>query len=231
MYKRYNPDIILIACNTLSVIYDQTEFAQITKIPVVGIVDFGVDMIKEKLDSDSEGIAIIMGTPTTIGQNTHKEKLVAAGIAADRIFTQGCDMLESEIQSDPSSDMVKTMIEMYAMEAWDKAGEEAGGNIYVGLCCTHYSYAFDSFKEVFDNVTGKNVAVLDPNRSMSAFLIDSDYAGRYDSTVIATEVISRAVISDDAVESISRMIAPVSPSFADALENYIHDTTLFEIGE
>ena len=49
MEKHFVPDIILIACNTLSVLYDETNFAKETKTEVVGIVEFGVKIIQDEL--------------------------------------------------------------------------------------------------------------------------------------------------------------------------------------
>jgi glutamate racemase len=49
MEDKFSPDIILIACNTLSIVYPHTQFAQVSKTPVLGIVDFGVSMILSEL--------------------------------------------------------------------------------------------------------------------------------------------------------------------------------------
>src|SRR4030042_1402510 len=43
------PDLILIGCNTLSVIYPQTAFARKTEIPVLGIVEAGQTLMADCL--------------------------------------------------------------------------------------------------------------------------------------------------------------------------------------
>ena len=48
----YKVDIILIACNTLSVIYAETDFSKTCPIPVMSIVDFGVNIIAEKMHAN-----------------------------------------------------------------------------------------------------------------------------------------------------------------------------------
>ena len=69
----YRPDLIMIACNTLSALYDQTDFSRHTGIPVLGIIDFGVDLIYENLNHNPGSKALILGTLTTIEENRHKK--------------------------------------------------------------------------------------------------------------------------------------------------------------
>src|SRR5512142_487666 len=53
------PDRIVIACNTLSVVYDATAFQRDPAVPVLGIVDAGVEMFYEALAADdSTSIAL-----------------------------------------------------------------------------------------------------------------------------------------------------------------------------
>ena len=154
MAVKYQPDIIFIACNTLSVIYPETEFARKGTVPVIGIVEFGVDLIYDNLEKDEDSRIVILGTPTTISQNTHRAKLIENEIAENRIIVQPCEMLESEIQADPASDVVETMIDMYAYEALENETFEGNEMLFVSLCCTHYGYAENLFESVFSNVSG-----------------------------------------------------------------------------
>ncbi|MBN2226146.1 MAG: aspartate/glutamate racemase family protein [candidate division Zixibacteria bacterium] len=227
MNAKYHPDIILIACNTLSVISPQTAFASATDIPVVGIVDFGVDLMYERLQTDSTSVVFILGTGTTIGQNTHKHVLCSLGIAPERIVTQTCDMLESEIQADPSGDITRAMIDMYAYEASEKRDIADDAHPMVGLCCTHYGYAANVFKEAFEQLYDRPVTILDPNVAMCAFLFDDHNRNRFDTTVLNVQVVSQAELSDDDRTAIAAMIASVSPATAEALRQYHREPSLF----
>ncbi len=227
MTEKLSPDLILIACNTLSVLYDQTEYSKTAAIPVVGIVDFGVEMLYEKLSDSDNNMAIILGTPTTIGQNSHKAGLIKKGIPEGKIRTQACPMLESEIQNDPGSDMVETMIGMFADEALDSFKTTKDGELLVGLCCTHYQYAAPLFAKVFSELSGKKVTFIDPNERMSAFIFDQSEKQRFNQTTIRVQVVSQAKLSSMDIEAISGMIKPVSDSFAFALRNYIWIKDLF----
>lgn len=227
MSEQFRPDLILIACNTLSVIFDQTEFSKKAQIPVIGIIEFGVNLMKENLNKYPNDQLIIVGTPTTISQNSHKSMLMESGIPSKRIITQSCSMLESEIQTDPSSDMVATMIEMYADEALSKIDSVKTGGISVGLCCTHYTYSAPLFKEVFSRLTEREVNILDPNLVMSIYLFENSNNIRFKNTSVTVRVVSQAELMLTDINAIAKMLKPVSPKYAYALKNYEWLKTLF----
>jgi glutamate racemase len=227
MNRAFHPDVILIACNTLSVVYPHTEFASLGEVPVIGIVEFGVDAMLDEARKDSAASVIILGTPTTIDQNSHAAGLIAGGVDPKRITTQACDMLETEIQADPSSDVVASMIDMYATEALARDTVAPPGPLVVGLCCSHYGFARDLFRAVFDSATDRPVTIVDPNLKMSEFMVPAACRGRFDSTNVTVSLVSRAEITDDEKTSISAAVRPVSALTADAVVNYTLDTNLF----
>jgi glutamate racemase len=226
MDKRFHPDLILIACNTLSVIFEQTDFSRKEATPVTGIVGFGVDLMQSQLKYPDDRL-IIVGTPTTISQNTHKSMLVVRGMDPNHITTQPCAMLESEIQNNPNSDMVSTMIEMYADEALEKCGGAGSGTLNVGLCCTHYTYSAPLFKQIFSRVSGREVQILDPNRVMSAWIFENSDPARFKTTGITVRVVSQAEVLAMDIDAIAGMLQPVSAVFAAALKNYERINNLF----
>ncbi|MBK8945173.1 MAG: aspartate/glutamate racemase family protein [Ignavibacteriae bacterium] len=107
---KLNPDIIIIACNTLSVLFNQTKMFKEIEIPVIGIVESGIEMVLEKINAVSDYNIIIVGTETTISSNQHKTKLVQHGINENKIVNQVCENLESEIQINPNSKIVEKLI-------------------------------------------------------------------------------------------------------------------------
>ena len=98
---KYNPDLILIACNTLSVVFPHTDFAQNSKIEVKGILDSGVALFSDSIKNNEDKI-ILFGTPTTIISDVYKNKLVELGVKESQIVNQACPDLETEIQNNPS---------------------------------------------------------------------------------------------------------------------------------
>jgi len=79
---QFEPDIVLIACNTLSILYPCTQISNQIKIPVIRIIDLGVKMILDyvKDNEDKDSTILILGTPITIASKAHAEKLVREGI-------------------------------------------------------------------------------------------------------------------------------------------------------
>src|SRR3990172_5185156 len=88
---------------------------------------------------------LILGTPTTIATGIYVTQLAALGVPEDRIVSQSCRLLESEIQADPASDVVSSLVETYIDEAMERIGTERAGKISDGLCCSHYGYSAGAF--------------------------------------------------------------------------------------
>ncbi len=225
MVQWYHPDVIVIACNTLSVVYEQTKFSKTTNIPVVGIVDLAVDILNKKLSVDNHSVAILFGTETTIGSNAHKNKLLVRGFSSSRIITQACPKLESEIQTDPSSDMVRTYIDWYVGEAATAVPSNAT-TVYASMVCTHYGYSADVFLETLIKAGIKNPIVINPNNAMAAVVLPKKEKSFSDSEVNVI-VVSRASISEEEINSIAALLKKVSEPTAIALEHYIHKKDLF----
>jgi len=221
---RFNPDIILIACNTLSVIYDQTPFSKSESIPlVVGIVEFGVDMLYSKLKDDPNSKAIILATRTTINSNSHKDKLIAKGIEENRIITNACDGLPGAIERGAYSEETKSLISMCCDSAIQQIANKEE-NVYIGLCCTHFGYSADIFYSTSQDL--KNREVLDPNILMSQFVINKNK--KYDECSTSVDVYSMAKLTDVEIKSISELIKTCSPKTEQALQNYNFKQYLFK---
>lgn len=90
MQDRYAPDIILVACNTLSVLVPDTAFAKASSVSVVGIVEEGVEQIAEQLSDKPSARNIIFATKTTVDEGTHKNLLLEQGFTDAQIMTLTC---------------------------------------------------------------------------------------------------------------------------------------------
>lgn len=226
MNKLYKPDIILIACNTLSVIYNKTDFSINTNIPVISIVNYGVEMVFEQLKKKTNSTAILLGTPTTINENKHKQLLISKGIDSTSIITQGCDMLESEIQNNPKSDMVESMIEMYAYESLENKIIDSS-KVYIALFCTHYGYSNNIFNKIYSEQLDNDVIILNPNNEMAKVIFPKNLTSRFNSTNISLEVTSQAKILKEAINSIGNILKLTSPQSFLALKKYNYNKNIF----
>ncbi|WED23671.1 hypothetical protein L3Q72_20770 [Vibrio sp. JC009] len=224
--EAFNPEKVLIACNTLSVLLGQTEFARESDTKAVGIIEYGVNSILDKLTDNPDSKVLIAATPTTIEANTHKEALLKAGIKEERIITQSYGRLAEKIESDPDSDIVRELIEQYTQEAKTKAqlGEEA--KLYAALCCTHYGYSMTGFQDSLNSIFNRHVEILNPNDAMSEGSIPATETPLSDVT-INIKVVSRVPIEEDKIESIGAIIKRVSPATEVALRQYLLDENLF----
>ncbi|MFH0735462.1 MAG: hypothetical protein V1773_13490 [bacterium] len=225
MVKNCNPDIILIACNTLSVVYQHTEFYKNPKVEVMGIVDLGVRMILNFLDNKDTQI-VLFGTPTTIQGEAHKNLLINQGINPNNIIPQACKNLESEIQIDAASSMVKELIEKYLTEAVPLQSDNK--NYIFALCCTHYEYSLPLFEACIKEKI-KNYKIVNPNNLMVEELNKRLTSNSVTKQIVTQKVLSRTVISQVDIDNISGLIAPISGKFALALQNYECNEKLFEI--
>jgi glutamate racemase len=224
--EEFKPDMIMIACNTLSTIYPRTDFSRCTKTPVMGIIDIGVSMICKEMGSWPESRVIILGTPATIESDAHRSALIEKCIPGERIILQPCDRLAGEIEKDPSSETVVSMIDRYIAEASIKAGDTTLP-VIAAFCCTHYGYSHDIFMNKLKKYFEGPVTILNPNREMSETLFKDSMAKRQDDIRIDLEVVSRIILSDEKIASISRILEASSPMTADALKNYRHNPDLF----
>jgi glutamate racemase len=219
MVQRYHPNAVLIACNTLSVVYPETRFHRSRSIPVVGIVDIGVDLLMQQLSEHRTAGAIIFGTETTIRSNAHKSRLLEYGIAPDRIVTQACPGLAGEIETDARSDRVRTSIELFADDALKRLPGTMD-TVLAGLCCTHYGYCGGMFASALRSRSGRAVEIVDPTRSMSELVFVPGRRDRFPQTSVTVSVVSRAVISPAEIKSIAGLLDDSSPETATALRNY-----------
>ncbi len=224
----FEPDMILIACNTLSVIYPFTPFGQNTKALVSGIVDHGVQLIYENLMADPDSHVIIFGTPTTIAEKSHEKSLVKMGINPDRITGQGCINLAGKIERDPFSSSVTQMINTNVKEAVAKVPKPMG-KIYAALCCTHFGYRMDLFQKSLSDQIKTSITILNPNQRMAEHVMKNRNHRTAFSPDIDMHVVSRVCWEKERIDAYARLLKSVSPEVVKALADYEWKPDLFEI--
>jgi len=225
--KKFRPDVILIGCNTLSVLYEDTPFAKRTKIPVIGIVDPGVDLIAWNLASRSDSSVIIFGTATTIAENTYKQRLMELGFAEQWIIAQSCPELENFIEADYGGEETAMLISGCVDEAVQKIPPPRPP-LFVSLNCTHYGYSLPLWEKAFEEAEIKPLAILNPNSRMADVLIRPEFSNRHPKTDVTARVVSMVEIGRNKIESLGKWMQDISPETAAALQNYRLDPALFE---
>ena len=222
---RMAPDRILIACNTLSILYPLTEHHRTRTVPVQGIIEAGLAVFSEALDADPSGTIVLLGTRTTIESDVHRQGLLRRGVAARRIASASCHGLATAIEGGPLSPAAGEMIEACAERASETLSND--GPLFVGLCCTHYGMVGDRLAGAIARRTGRAVRALDPNER----LVRDALPGLERSTGrpgrIVVEMISKVTLSDTRREAVAEVVDPVSPATAAALRTCTHEPDLF----
>jgi len=224
MESKYNPDRILIACNTLTAVYPKTNFAQKTKTSVLGVIDFGVNLAIEEYYSKQNSVIIVLGTPTTINSELYKQKLIMKGIEEKKIIGQPCFLLESEIQKNPFSSKVSELIERFTKEAIQKISVDYD-NVIIILGCTHYAYSISVFQEIVSKYFSVLFNFVNPNQRMAESVFGNSQS-QYE-TKISVQLFSQAIISEEEKIGIGNLIKNESPKTYNAIKNPIIDKSLF----
>jgi glutamate racemase len=204
-----------------------TEFSRTQNIPVLGIIESGVDLFCEALRADPLGSIIIFGTRTTIDSCVHRDQLVTMGIANGRIAGTACHGLAAAIERDPESPAVTGLIEKCVAEACKK--EMPGSRLYAGLACTHYTYVKESIRVTIERRSGRQTTVLDPNQRMVNSIAPRSESALLNPAAgaILVQVISKVELGDAQRRALAARLEPVSDVTARALLNYTHDPGLF----
>jgi glutamate racemase len=225
--QKIAPDLILIACNTLSVIYPETAFSQTTPIPVIGILDAGTRLLLDPFRQTPAAKVIIFGTRMTIEPGTYQRRLIAAGIRPDQIVGQACPELADSIETGAESERTRELIWEYVTAAFSQADFKSG-EFFVSLNCTHFGYAMKGWKTVFQELNCWPLAILNPNSAMLDFLKQPEVRHRFSETRVKCRVISKVEFRNFTLNSIGGLIQKTSPAMFLALQNYKWVDDLFE---
>lgn len=233
--ERFAPDMIYVACNTLSVLLPDTPYFQSASIPVKGIVTTGVQLLLHELEASTDSGAIIFGTQTTIDAGMYPRELEQHGVASSRIVTQACPGLADTISEDREGARTREEIRSWVHKAIKKLGN-VSTSVVACLACTHYGYRKDDFAGTFA-AAGIDAKIINPNESATDQIFATRSArsdGSQPSVLSAkqnTEVpvhfITRYRIPAETLETLAWFLDDVSPRTVAAMKNFEHAPDLF----
>jgi len=222
--SRYSPDKIIIACNTLSVIYADTDFAQSSLVAVKGIVEAGVELSNESLELYKDASIIVFATETTTEANTYPRLLNAAD---SRIVAQACPGLAHAISNDASGADCKNILTDYVVEAINRF-ERKPEFLFAFLGCTHYGYQAEIFKEIIES-HGIKTKILNPNDLLVQQLVASHTIKLMDAAEeLKIQFISRYPIPQAEIDSMESYLKDSAPLTLAALKGQIVVPDLFQ---
>ncbi len=217
---RYAPDVIYVACNTLSVLLPDTPYVRAAEIPVKGIVETAVRLVADALAPHST--AIVFGTKTTIESGIYPRLLEARGVAASRIVTQACPGLADTISEDREGVAAQQAIARWVAAALGRI-PRTDVPVVACLACTHYGYRKDEFARALAD-SGVQATVIDPNERAVGDLFGPAPAIAAEADV---EVVTRYAIPTTAVEALTWFLREISPRTVAALARFHHVPDLF----
>jgi len=223
-FSRFSPDQIAIACNTLSVIYGETEFSKHCTIKVKGIVEAGVQLSTRSLAAQTDPKLIIFATETTTEANTYP-RLIKTEHAS--IVAQACPDLASAISRDASGGACRELLECYVDEAVEQFGQKPAG-VSALLACTHYGYQAGIFKDLLEE-RGVITTILDPNVLLINQLLQAlPPGGSASGETLKVRFISRFPIPSTEIETMEHYLQGSAPLTLAALQNQEVIPDLFE---
>ncbi len=220
MGQRFEPDVILVACNTLSVLLPDCAYAQEGAVPVLGIVETGSLLFEETLAEHPDAIVLLFGTPVTVEDESYLESWVEKGGDPERFVAQACPGLTEFIERDFEGFETEMMISSFVADAVASLDKPPGTGVFASLNCTHYAYAAPIWETEIEAEGLEFLGLLNPNDRMADFLFEPRLHGRAETPEVGVRFVTMVPISAEAVDSISRAIHPVSPLAAEALKNY-----------
>lgn len=221
---RYAPDLIYVACNTLSVLLPDTAFVQKDNVPVKGIVETAAELLLRELEADARSVAMIFGTQTTIDAGAYPRMLEAHGIAASRIVTQACPGLADTISEDREGLRTKSEIVRWVQTAIAKM-QRTNVPVVACLACTHYGYRKELFADALRDA-GITARVINPNERAvdDLFGAPADVPANRD---VPVEFVTRYAIPKTTIDALSWFLGEISPRTVEAMKNFEHVPDLF----
>lgn len=226
---RFKPDIIMVACNTLSVLLFDTPFMSYQHPPVISIVGFGTKIALDNLKHSGKATAIVFGTETTITSQAHKSVLINGGFSDENVICTPCPNLQQMIEREKDKKLYSYIFKFVKTAVEYKNIQNCELPILALLCCTHYGYKDKLFLEAFRELgLDGRVKIIDPNKSMAQWLIREQRANRtIDKLNLNIEIYSRYNVTAITLQTLVDLLGSNS-LIAHTLNTIQLDKNLFE---
>lgn len=213
---KYAPDLLVIGCNTLSVVHRRSRRFGDPRCPVLDIVDAAVDICGSFLRNEPDKKLLILGTAETVNSGCYRNMLIDSGIAPERIDGVPLPGLATLIEAAPFSKEVEERMLAGFAEAVEKVGDIR--NYALGLCCTHFGYVSALWNRIFHPA-----ALLNPNEN-----ILKDVAFPAGEGGISVEFISKIPLPESKISAMKELFT-AAPPVAEALEHYKFTPELYQV--
>ena len=224
----YTPDLLFIACNTLSVLFEDPFYDAFRDHAVLGIVDTGAAELLEAHRQSPAADIIVFATETTIAENGYGSRLAEAGVPAGQVVQQACPGLPDAISNDVSGAQARALLADYIPTALARF-EQPPQQVLAFLGCTHYGYQAPLFSAGLGSKV-KSIRVINPNVAAADLIVDilsSDDMAQAGRGQREFRVISRYAIPEKPMQSLPIYLGDQAPATLEALRNFTHRPGLF----
>ena len=215
--EKYQPELLFIACNTLSVLYQDPYFNHHRHFPIEGIVHSGTRELLTAFEHESDIAFIVFATPTTTEEGVYGNTLREHGVPAKQIVEQACPGLPDAIANDGSGVLAAELLKKFVPTALGQF-VSTPQNVLAFLGCTHYGYQACQFERALQALVPK-VGVLNPNQG-AADMILSRLNPEPGYGCFKAEFVARYAIPEVVINSLSNYIGKKAPVTLTALKNF-----------
>ncbi len=221
MQENFDADYIAIACNTLSVVFQDSKYKEKSSADIYDIVATGQKLINES----TYDTVVEISMPTTINSKIYQSKYKnVISIAANSELP---DAIESN-----NKKLIKKILEEIFFELKNKLFEQnlLNNKLSLFLGCTHFPLIKNDFFTTAEKFGINFNQLLNPNTEFANLIFDIirktiDLPNSQQSNSI--KVISRVKLKDSELAGISNIISKHSQITAQALLNYEYIPDLF----
>jgi glutamate racemase len=219
VHEKYQPELLFIACNTLSVLYQDSYFDHHRHRSIKGIVKSGCSEMLSVFENESDVSFIVFATPTTIEEGVYGNALRENGVPASQVVAQACPGLPDAISNDGSGLRAGKLLKTFVPEALAQF-DQVPQNLTAFLGCTHYGYQAGLFESALHALV-PDARVINPNQG-SVDTILSSFDTEPGDGRLTIEFITRYVIPEVVIKSLSVYIGKQAPATFSALKNFTH---------
>lgn len=222
--KKYRPDLLFIACNTLSILFEDPYFDPLRAIPIEGIVDTGTRELTRAFEAGRDASVIVFATPTTVEEGAYARRLGRYGVPQERFVQQACPGLPDAISNDFSGAQARSLLKTFIPDALARFSSPPD-KVLAFLGCTHYGYQSSLFEQLIAESVDE-VRVLDPNRAAADRILDS-MAAAPEGGGARFRFISPYSVPKKPQRSLAHYLGRKAPATVAALQQCIQDPELY----
>lgn len=228
---RLDPDFIVIACNTLSVLFDKTNIYKRISPKTTDILKFGTVTVLQRYQAKSDILLAITGSETTISSGIHVEFFRSYPAVFKTVLPIANTELITAIESDSTSELTKYLVNKCIRRMTDELHRTDYSAAALILACTHFPYVEHLFRGALKRLSIK-ADIINPNLDLLEYLKSlipvSEDRIRQPKSI---QIISKTAVEPTRMRSISSLIKEISNDTITALHNYRYIPDFYDVDD